>query len=117
MKISRNVVITLASEDGDAKFTFRIPGLNDLQREAQALKEISDGMERVKQELTFSFEKLLNVEGLYDEDGKALTVDDVRALTLPMNVLLSIQAGYTSAYIGLLKTKEPPPEKKDASSA
>jgi len=116
MKIAKTATVVLASEDGDARFVFRLPGLNELQREAQELGKIEDKMERMTKELALSFARLESVEGLEDERG-ALSVEDVRALTLPINILTAIHAGYVNAYLSLLKRKEPPQEKKEGLSA
>ena len=76
MKIRSTFKVTIASADGDAKAEFRKPKRNEmLRREAENKEAAKTNADYFKETVAPA---LVAVENFTDDDGKALTVDDVR---------------------------------------
>lgn len=114
MKIEQNIVVVLKSSDGDAKFTFAAPKMNELYRHQEDSGTEKDSVKRSQKEFQWSFAQLKKVEGLTDEEGKEITVEQVRAMDLPTPVMLAVYNGYVEGYTSKLRGKEPEAEKKDS---
>lgn len=115
MKISSTFKVVLESPDGNATFTFARAKLNDLLTfELEAAKRVQDGdkVETARANFQFIAGYLKAVEGLVHEDGTPVTVEEVRDLALPSDVLMAIVAGYNAAL-----SRSADPEKKGLPSA
>lgn len=115
MKIKSTFRVQVTSPDGDAFFTFRALKLNErfqFVSEIQAAQNASP-TERGRYGLGVMLDRLVAVEGLEHEDGKPVSVDEVKNLEIDAATIDRIALGFVEAIIG----KKESPEKKSLESA
>lgn len=91
-----------------AKFYFDKPDLRtflDMQKQDNNLERLETILKACKQ-----------VEGLTDEDGKQILVNELNELKLPMDYVTKIVAEYNKKAFGFLVGKEVDGEKKDSAT-
>lgn len=104
MRITRNLIVEL---DG-AKFHFEKPDLRtflDMQKQ-------ENNLERLETILKSCFK----VEGLTDDSGKEILVNELNELTLPVDEVTKIVAEYNKIAFAFLRGKEVSEEKKDSAT-
>lgn len=104
MRIQSTFTVTLESADENAEFIFKKPKANKIYE----LQKVEDDVKRNFYMLT---DYLVSVKGLYDEDGKEITVDAIKDLDLDLTTIRAIVEGYNA---GAFPKSEQDPEKKDS---
>lgn len=104
MQITRTLIVEI---DG-AKFYFEKPDLRtflDMQKQDNNLARLETILKSCKK-----------VEGLTDESGNKILVDELNELRLPMDYVTKIVTGYNKEAFGFLRGKEVDEEKKDSAT-
>lgn len=106
MKISNTLNVTIKDPDGDARFSFKEIQLNDFLERQVRLDEIRErtsngegaaAIEATRDLFSTLLEDLVKVEGLENEDGKPITVEQIKDLELPLRYVNAITLGYAAA--------------------
>lgn len=108
IQLKSKLVVSVEFEGGEATFTFKYPRVNKIKRYSTE----ADAFERA----SIILSELIEVSGLQDETGKQITVDEAKALDIPVNLLWAIVAAYTSAAIKELQGEEEPKNESTASA-
>lgn len=114
MKVTTKLVkVLLESPDGNAVITMKAMAYNvqlKVISDIEALKASADaGIATLKDLYGAVFAQIISVEGLEHEDGSPVTVEQIRNLELPQELIIAIHTGYFAALN--------PPEEKKTSSA
>lgn len=96
MKIKSTFTVKLeAPDEQPAIFTFKRAKLNDLLTEA--VDDDAKGPDALRARLAIIFDYLIKVEGLEDENGVQLTVDQIKGLELDLVTINALVKGYNAA--------------------
>jgi len=85
---SKTFIVTIESEDGNAEFTFHEPKANEIYLKQKSEKKIVDD--------------LLEVKGLYNENGEAVTVDEIKSYGPPVSFMSALFIAYEEALKALM---------------
>ena len=107
MIVKSTFVVRLEAEDGAAELTFRRPKMN----EVLLPDEDADGDKTLAARRHFErvLKHLVDVKGLFDEAGNAITADEIKSLGLDTQTILAIVAAFNAQAF-------PRPDEKNASS-
>lgn len=98
MKIAlKTVTVKLESPDGDAEIVMTEMPLNaqlklqvDLETEQKSVASIKEMFELIMRQA-------VSVSGMFLEDGTPVTLDNLRSLELPANIVTAIHSAYFAA--------------------
>lgn len=107
MKLKSTFTVEIEDADGNAYFTFKKPKANRIL-EMQSEENSKD----LKKQFYMLTDDLIEVKGLFHEDGKEVSLKEIKDLDLDLTFMLALIHGYTLA---AFPKKEVDTEKKISS--
>ena len=83
MKVSRIMEVVLGKDEHAAKFRFRLRNQNETLDYLRQLEQEPDATKKIQLSTGLVTETLLEVENVFNDEGNAITVEDVKAGRIP----------------------------------
>lgn len=114
MKLKKHIVVRLEDKQSgiDGVFTFKKAKANEIFERELEEKAVEGSPEALKQNFDRALSTLIKVEGVTDEDGNPVGVEEFKSYDVPRDIMIAL-------IIKLGQTVSPPEtaEKKESASA